>query len=209
MWLTCKVIKKWQPPPPFQVCPAFLAKNFVTPPPLVTQFSEGPTPPPFLIKGGGRSNYEESNKNLPLFLCFFKNQTSCSMFYKNLKFDWNSNSQGCVLGPTHFLQYINDLPADVICSIAIYAGHFCVFWFSYLLVHLLMKSICYLVVFQMVIVGCWAVYVLLFFEAVFATESASSFSSIPWWTGQHTNLFCTFGLMSMRFSWIALIVELW
>ena len=48
------VIKKWQPPiststPSFQVYPPFLAKNFLAP--LVTQFSEGPTPP--FNKGGG------------------------------------------------------------------------------------------------------------------------------------------------------------
>ena len=39
-----------QPPPPFQVYPLFLAKNFE--PSQVTQFLEGPTPPPPFNKGG-------------------------------------------------------------------------------------------------------------------------------------------------------------
>ena len=52
--LNCKVIKKVASPhfyinPPFQVYTPFLAKKFV-PPPQVTQFLEGPTPP--LIEGG-------------------------------------------------------------------------------------------------------------------------------------------------------------
>ena len=48
--LNCKVVKKVATPPflhqpPFQVYPPFLAKNFI-PSPQVTQFLEGPTPPP-------------------------------------------------------------------------------------------------------------------------------------------------------------------
>ena len=31
-------------------------------------------------------------------------------------------TQGSILGPTSFLLHINDLPDDVICNIAIYAG---------------------------------------------------------------------------------------
>ena len=31
--------------------------------------------------------------------------------------------QGCILGPTLFLLYFNELPDDVICSIAIYADY--------------------------------------------------------------------------------------
>ena len=49
-----------------------------------------------------------------------------------------------------------------------------------------------------------------FFETVFVSESASSFSSIPSWAGQYTILtFCSSGLMPMKFSWIAPIVESW
>ena len=57
MQLNCKVIKTWQLPlststPPFQSYPAFLVRFLV--PPEVTQFLEGPTPPPTptpLIRG--------------------------------------------------------------------------------------------------------------------------------------------------------------
>ena len=53
MWLNCKVIKKWQPSIStstsllFRFTPLSI-KKFCTPPPLlVTQFLEGPAPPPF------------------------------------------------------------------------------------------------------------------------------------------------------------------
>ena len=60
--LNCKVIKKvatphfYINPPPFQVYPPFLGKNVY--PPQVTQFSEGPTPPPLIGRGrgGGRGD---------------------------------------------------------------------------------------------------------------------------------------------------------
>ena len=52
MWLNCKVVKKWQLPPPFQVYPSSLGKYFV-PPLQMTQILEGPTPLP-INKGGGR-----------------------------------------------------------------------------------------------------------------------------------------------------------
>ena len=60
MQLNCNVIKKWQPSPPslisistppFSRLSPLSSKTFG--PPQVTQFSEGPTPPPTpLIKGG-------------------------------------------------------------------------------------------------------------------------------------------------------------
>ena len=47
------------PPPPYQAYLPFLSKILVPPPPQVTQFCEGPTPPPPFNKGGeGGSNYE-------------------------------------------------------------------------------------------------------------------------------------------------------
>ena len=56
MQLNIKVIKKWQPPiststPPFQGYLPYLAKLLV--PPQVTQFFEGPTPLPPLIRERG------------------------------------------------------------------------------------------------------------------------------------------------------------
>ena len=57
MWLNCKAIKKWQPPPhfyinsPFSSLSSFSSKKFRNP--LVTKFSEGPTPPSPLTRGRG------------------------------------------------------------------------------------------------------------------------------------------------------------
>ena len=66
--------------------------------------------------------------------------------------------------------------------------YFVCFDFSYLLVYLLMESIllpCCISDGDSWVLGCRY---FAFFEAVFASESASSFSSIPWWTGKYTNL---------------------
>ena len=67
--------------------------------------------------------------------------------------------------------------------------------FSHLLVHLLMEGIllpCCISEDDSWVLGCKY---FAFFEAVFASEPACSFSSVPSWTGQYTNLmFCTFRL---------------
>ena len=96
---------------------------------------------------------------------------------------------------------------DMVGTIFLY---FMRFEFSHLLVYLLMESI--LIPWCISegdswVLGCKC---FAFFEAVFAHESASSFSLIPWWAGHYTILmFCTFRLISMRFSWMARTVELW
>ena len=55
--LNCKVVKSSNSNPPFlhqtpfQGYPPFLAKHFAPPPPQVTQFLEGLTPPPLMRDG--------------------------------------------------------------------------------------------------------------------------------------------------------------
>ena len=52
-----------------------------------------------------------SNKRIPVVLDGKSSQ----------EYPVNARVQGSILGPTRFLLYINDLPGDVICNIAIYA----------------------------------------------------------------------------------------
>ena len=61
MQLNCKLIKKWQPPPPpflyqplFQGYPYILPKFLV--PPQVTQFLESPTPLPLMKRLGSNND---------------------------------------------------------------------------------------------------------------------------------------------------------
>ena len=68
--------------------------------------------------------------------------------------------------------------------------NFVCFEFSHLLVHLLMESIlspCCISDGDSWVLGCRC---FAFFEAVFASESASSFSSILWWAGQYILIWC-------------------
>ena len=46
------------------------------------------------------------------------------LFFSSQEYPVNAGfPQGSIIGPTLFLLYLNDLPGDVICNIAIYAGY--------------------------------------------------------------------------------------
>ena len=116
-----------------------------------------------------------------------------SCFYRRFYFIYFSSFASSV---SYSLQFKCYPLWDMLGTIFLY---FVCFEFSHLLFHLLMESIflpCCISKGDIWVLGCRC---FAFFEA---SESASSFSSIPWW-------FCTFGLMSVRFSQIALTVELW
>ena len=99
-------------PPPFQVYAPVLAKNVQLYSPLVTQFSEGPTPPP-LIRGGGFQLWKQtleteicilkkfqtpqpvSGKKLSVIGWFVREVKTPRLFCLLYSFaSWESNSRG-------------------------------------------------------------------------------------------------------------------
>ena len=85
---------------------------------------------------------------------------------------------------------------------------FCVFWVFPSSGHLLVDSILLLVIFQQgnlrVLVGCWVVDALLFWSCFCKWVCQFIFfNTLMGCSVYYSVLFCTSGLMSMRFSWIA------
>ena len=69
-------------------------------------------------------SYGVSGQIFGLISSFLSNQRLCVVLDGKLSQEYPVNAgvpQGSILGPTLFLLYINDLPDDVICDIAIYA----------------------------------------------------------------------------------------